>query len=260
MIKKFSIFNNNLDIDYFTYLYNLAPKELKELIDATKEVKQNEMWHPENDVYTHIKFVVNRLHKTYNDINLDLAGLYHDLGKASTTEYSEEKQTWISPGHEYVSCDMLDDQSIFVKKMGGDYKLIYYIVENHMKIKYLDNFRIQNKIEILDNKYFDELMKFDSADFGGVDLICKPIKDLSEVKKDIQDYKEVEIENKEISKKFNGNIIMNNYPELKGKELGNVLTKFKEYISNKFNINFRNYILNNKTADILNEFKLFYVK
>jgi hypothetical protein len=260
MIKNFNKFNDKSYEDYFSYLYELAPKELKDLIDSTKEVMQNEVWHPEYDVYEHIRLVVNRLHKTYNDINLDLAGLYHDLGKASTTEWSDEKKSWIAPGHEYVSCEMLDDQSNFVKKMGGDYKLIYYIVENHMKIKYLDNFRIQNKIEILNNKYFNELMKFDSADFGGDELNCKPIRDLSDIKKEIQDYKLIEIENKEISKKFNGNIIMEIYPELKGKELGNAITKFKEYIFNKFNISIRKYILTNKSSDILNEFDLFIKK
>jgi len=245
------------NIDYFEYLYELAPIELKTLIDSTKEVKQNELWHSEYDVYEHIKSVVNRLHDKYNDVNLDLSGLYHDLGKACTTEWNDEKKSWVAPGHEYVSCEMLEDQSNFVKEMGGDYKLIYYIVENHMKIKYLDNFRIQNKIEILNNKYFDELMKFDSADFGGTELLCNPIRDLSNIKKEVQEYKEIEIENKEISKKFNGNIIMSIYPELKGKELGNAMTRFKEYISTKFNTNFRNYVLKNHSSDILNDFDFF---
>ena len=257
MIKKFDKFNDNSYLDYFTYLYELAPKELKDLIDATKGVNQSELWHSEGDAYTHIRLVVNRLHDKYHDINLDLAGLYHDLGKASTTEWSEEKNSWISPGHEYVSCEMLDDQSNFVKEMGGDYKLIYYIVENHMKIKYLDNFRIQNKIDILNHKYFNDLMKFDTEDFGGTDLNCKSVRDLSNIRIEIKEYDEIELENKEISKKFNGNIIMNNYPELKGKELGNKMTKFKEYISNKFNTNLRIFILKNHSSDIMNEFDIF---
>jgi len=247
-------------VDYFTYLYELAPIELKELIDSTKGINQSEIWHCEGDAYIHIRLVVNRLHNKYNDINLDLAGLYHDLGKACTTEWNDEKNSWTAPGHEYVSCEMLDDQSNFVKEMGGDYKLIYYIVENHMKIKYLDNFRIQNKIEILNNKYFYDLMKFDSADFGGTDLTCKPIRDLSNIRKDILEYNYIEIENKEISKKFNGNLVMCNYPELKGKELGNVITKFKEHILTKFEENFRNYILKNHSIDIMNEFDIFMKK
>ena len=145
MLNNLKKFNEKLYVDYFTYLYELAPKELKYLIDATKGVNQSKLWHSEGDTHNHIRLVVNRLHETYNDINLELAGLYHDLGKTGTTEWSDDKGTWISPGHEYVSCEMLDDQENFVKEMGGDYKLIYYIVENHMKIKYLDNFRIQSK-------------------------------------------------------------------------------------------------------------------
>lgn len=257
MITDFNTFNENTSDDFFSYLYSVSPKELKELIDATKEIKQNKTWHPEYDAYAHIRLVVNRLHSTYNDINLDLAGLFHDLGKAGTTEWSTEKETWVAPGHEHVSCEMLEDQSNFVKEMGGDYDIIYYIVRYHMSIKYLDNFRLQNKVEVLNNKYVDYLMKFDSADFGGTDLNCKPIKDLSDIRKEIDEYLNVISENKEMSKKFNGNIIMGYYPHLKGKELGETLTRFKEYISNIKNVNFRVYVLNTKKDDILKDFDIF---
>jgi len=257
MITNFKNFNENSYPDYFSYLYDIAPKELKDLIDATKNVNQSEIWHSEGYTYIHIKLVVNRLHEKYNDINLDLAGLFHDLGKAGTTEWSVEKNSWIAPGHEHVSCDILEDQENFVKQLGGNYDLIYYIVSNHMKIKYLDNFRIQNKIEVLGNKYFDELMKFDTADFGGTDSNCKPIRDLSNIKKEIQEQLDIDNENNEISKKFNGNIVMEIYPELKGKELGNILSNFKKYISEKFETNFRSYVLKTNSSDILKDFDIY---
>jgi hypothetical protein len=57
----------------------------------------------------------------------------------------------------------------------------------------------------------------------------------------------------EMKLKFNGNLIMEKYPELTGKELGYVLTHFKDSYSN-----FDEFILNNTQEEIFNQFKIFY--
>ena len=56
----------------FNELYKNAPLKLKFLIDQTKKVEQNLIWHPENFVYNHTKIVTDRLNKKYNDTNLTL--------------------------------------------------------------------------------------------------------------------------------------------------------------------------------------------
>lgn len=58
--------------------------------------------------------------------------------------------------------------------------------------------------------------------------------------------------NKKISEKFNGNIIMENYPKLKGKELGNSIIRFKQSKDD-----FDEYILSNDTKNIIKDFGRF---
>jgi len=61
--------------------------------------------------------------------------------------------------------------------------------------------------------------------------------------------------NQEISRKFNGNIIMNRHTWLKGKELGNIINKFKSNFKN-----FKLYVSNNDTEKIMKDFDEFIKK
>ena len=255
--EEYNIINENVYFDYFKVLYNSAPNDLKELIDSTKNAQQNPYWHPEGHTYKHIVLVTNRLHNCYNDINLDLSGLFHDLGKAETTKWDEGKGSWTAHGHEDVSSLIVDTYKGWIKKMGGDIDIIQYVVQNHMRIKYLDEFRLQSKIDLLDSPYIDYLLKFTTADYGGTDLDCKSIMDLTDVKNEIKKFKEKQNLNKEINNKFNGNIVMKLYPDLKGKELGSMLNNFKNYVEDEHNVSYSSYILDNEQQTIINDFKSF---
>mgnify|MGYP000144452648 CR=1 FL=1 len=54
---------------------------------------------------------------------------------------------------------------------------------------------------------------------------------------------------KRLRNKFNGNIIMNIYPNLKGKKLGNFIFKFKQYIETDYG-DFMNYMVNLDSVEI----------
>lgn len=245
-------------IDYFKVLYDSAPKELKEIVDSTKGVEQNPYWHPEGSTYVHIRLVTNRLHNCYRNIDLDLSGFFHDLGKVETTKWNEEKQSWGAFGHEDISSKILDDYKDWVIKMGGDFDKIKFIVDNHMRIKYLDDFRTKNKIELFLNPYFNDVIKFNSADYGGTDLNCNDLLDVKDIHNEMLELKRKQEENKLVSDKFNGNIVMSIYPELKGSELGKQLIGFKHFIKNKYNIEFNEYVLENSKDDILEQFWIYY--
>lgn len=57
----------------------------------------------------------------------------------------------------------------------------------------------------------------------------------------------------EIKEKFNGHIIMEIFPELQGKELGNVMTNFKDSFQN-----WNEYVMTHTKEEIIENFKLFY--
>lgn len=261
MITKFKQYNmikESVYIDYFKVLYDSAPKELQEIIDSTEGSEQNPYWHPEGNTLIHIRLVTNRLHNCYHDIDLDLAGLFHDLGKVETTKWSEEKKSWTAFGHEEVSSKILDDFKSWVIKLGGNFNKIKFIVDNHMRIKYLSEFKLQNKVELFSSPYIDDVLKFNSADYGGTELECKEVLDTNELKNQIIEFERKQEEKKIISDKFNGNIVMGIYPELTGAKLGKELLDFKDFIKNKFKIEFNEYALQNYKDDILEQFWIYY--
>jgi hypothetical protein len=56
--------------------------------------------------------------------------------------------------------------------------------------------------------------------------------------------------NKLLNSKFNGNLIMSKYPDLKGKELGDAIKQFKTVLDSEY----ENFILNNNLETILKKF------
>ena len=253
-IKKYNNFiNESSYIDEFNILYDKAPQDLKDIVDATKNIEQSKEWHPEGDVYTHTRLVTNRLHNCYNDINLSVAGFLHDLGKVNATVWDDEKESWTAHGHEDESSSIVQSYDKWVRSLGADPKIVDFIVKNHMRIKYLDEFRLQQKIAFLKEPLFDYVHKFSTADYGGTELECKPLMDLSVIEQEISDYIIREEKNKIISSKFNGKILMNLYPELKGKKLGDAISGFKKQFDN-----FTEYALSADKDQILKDFELFY--
>jgi len=69
----------------------------------------------------------------------------------------------------------------------------------------------------------------------------------------IEELKENDRINTVIKEKFNGKLIMNIHPELKGKELGFYIEEFKKCVEN-----FERYILSWNEEDIMNDFSKFY--
>lgn len=74
----------------------------------------------------------------------------------------------------------------------------------------------------------------------------------SNLKQNLIEFKKLDDENKLISEKFNGKMIMDKYEYLKGKELGNKIKEFK----NSFE-DFRNFVLNSSEDDIMYKFDNF---
>jgi len=164
--------------DKFKQLYNNAPKKLKNEIDKTKDIKQNPIWHPEVFVNIHIQTVTNRLHNTYHNDNLDMCGFLHDLGKIYTTKFDEIKQNWTAPDHEDISVEIVNKFKDWIIEQGCNIELITFVVKNHMRFKYFDDMKQSKKDELTNNKFFRFLVKFNSADYGGTELVCRELKNI----------------------------------------------------------------------------------
>lgn len=107
--------------------------ELFEFIPALKgldQVPQDPRWHPEGDVWTHTLLVIENLpsHATFA---MALAGLFHDVGKASTTVIHETGRI-TAHGHESASKKIA---SVILDDLGADPTLkeaVLFLVFRHM--------------------------------------------------------------------------------------------------------------------------------
>jgi hypothetical protein len=117
------------------------------------------------------------------------------------------------------------------RKRGSYHLFLNYLKDNNIHVTHLFNENKDTYITAIDF-YFPEVK-------------------LMEKLKELKDKDNVD---KYMSEKFNGNIIMQWLPELKGKELGDAITTFKCYWGNKFG----DYIVNTSIDDIRDCFMLVY--
>jgi len=110
------------------------------------------------------------------------------------------------------------------------HEFLSYVDENEIPDRPDRNFNGENWLDFID-------LFFISAD-----LRPKVIK-----------HREREIIRREISEKFNGHIVMDEFPELQGKELGQWLGDFKRNIND-----WNRYVLSNTKDNILEDFTKFY--
>lgn len=117
------------------YIVNTAPDIIKEILGGLKSHKENPEYHPEGNAYEHIRIVTERLIQT-GDMDLVMAGFFHDLGKLSTAAQSEEGDWNSSHGHENVSSQLVLRYKDWIGEMGANPYVVNEIVKNHMRIKF----------------------------------------------------------------------------------------------------------------------------
>ena len=165
---RLKLFENFNQLDYQS-LYNQAPQKLKDILDSLESVEQRPDFHPEIFCDIHTKTVVNRLAK-HNDINLSLAGIFHDIGKKDTGKVNPKTGHQQHPGHEFASLRYVEEFKNWIEKMGGDYQTIFNIIKNHMRMKQLNQMGDVKKQRMYDLPEYPLLVKFSEADHGGTDV------------------------------------------------------------------------------------------
>ena len=150
--------------DTFQELYDIAPKEIKNYIDRCEKTLQSKQWHPEGNCAVHTRIVFNRAKRT-GDINLMLSAMFHDLGKVDVSKaHSEIPNKWSAHGHEKISSRLVLKYKDWIESLGGDYDIIYYIVDQHMRAKQLSNMRQAKQQIFRSHPYFDLLQQFTEFD------------------------------------------------------------------------------------------------
>lgn len=151
-------------------IYSL-PEDVKKRFFGLWGVPQRPDYHPEGNTLKHVIMVTKRALKYYPDnMNIVIAAIFHDIGKDETAGVNPKTGHPTAHGHEEVSASLVRKNPDWILQNGGDPEVVYFIVKNHMKAHKMDQMRPSKQDELKNHPYFEDLMKFEKLDKGGLEL------------------------------------------------------------------------------------------
>lgn len=151
----------------------LINKILSEYSIRMSFISERGDYHPEYSLLQHTLTVIDNVSK-YNNNDLLISALFHDIGKIFTYEDNGN-----SYGHELTSCWLLMENKTEIEQLGVNFDKVYWIVKNHLKAgKIIDGETNKNNYKLLTHKWWPELELFAKAD----NMLDDSEKDLSILK------------------------------------------------------------------------------
>lgn len=143
----------------FTYFFPIFFPD----VEALKGVEQHHFYHPEGDAYVHTILVWNHLNMKNRSFLCQIAGLFHDTGKAYCSKM--ENGRIISHGHEKESTKIVKEWMREYKFSNDDIEYVVGIVSNHMKFHQagMSNATLR---KLMDKPFFDDLVYHIEADIA----------------------------------------------------------------------------------------------
>jgi len=122
-------------------------------------IRERSDFHPELSLFLHIITVIDNVAK-YNDNDLTISALFHDIGKVYTYEKYNN-----SYGHELTSAWLVLEYRDQIEKAGGNVDKIHWIVQNHLKAGHIINGKKNKNDYILtEHEWWKDINKFANAD------------------------------------------------------------------------------------------------
>ena len=153
----------------FEELWNRLPKLIR---DACSKCEQDNVHHKEGNVDIHIKLVFEYADTHYDDVDLLLAAIFHDLGKPETQRFREKdgKMRISNIGHE-TKCEFYINKYFdLYSDVSTNKEKVTEICKNHMRAGlYVSNqmTKPSKRKAFEDLKYFEDVLKFYNCDKGG---------------------------------------------------------------------------------------------
>lgn len=138
------------------------PVILKLWLKALGRTPQSPKYHSEGNCLIHTIIVTNRAFKS-NDITLWIVALFHDLGKAVTTE-KNKKGNWTAHGHEKYSTIVVEECKDWITDISVNWEDVQWLVENHMRIKNFNEMTKKKQFALSSHPLFEKLKLFNSFD------------------------------------------------------------------------------------------------
>ena len=167
-LKIMKIMKISEEVSAKKLIYSL-PKEMKDRFFGLWNVPQNPNFHPEGNTLKHVVTVLKRAIAKYPDnINIIIAALFHDVGKDETLGYNEKTGQPTAYGHENVSAGLVREYSDWIRSVGADPEVVYFIVSNHMRAHKFNDMRQHKQDTLKSHPNFNDLMSFETIDKSGV--------------------------------------------------------------------------------------------
>lgn len=153
----------------FKELWNRLPESIKE---SMANCEQDPIYHPEGTAYIHTKLVFEYAKKKFNDIDLLLCAIFHDLGKPETKKvrFKDNRIKISHIGHERKCNFYIDNYIHLYSDLNPNIEKIKEICNNHMRAHlYVDgSLKKPAKRKAFEKlKYFDDIIKFSECDSNG---------------------------------------------------------------------------------------------
>ena len=145
-------------------------------LDLLRELTEDDEYHPEANVFEHIKIVTERLIPIM-DINLIMTGCLHDLFKHDAKRFSDTGDAYTCFGHEVLAANFIQtNREIrdWITRFGGDVDLVENLCRDHMRIHYLDEMRPAKRNRLVGSTHFKKLSIFTLADDMRSDFDPRP--------------------------------------------------------------------------------------
>jgi len=107
-------------------------------IAALHGVEQPPQFHPEGDVYSHVRLMLSKIEKP--DLDLALGILFHDVGKKPTSKVDENGRIRFN-GHETVGAEMAEQIMTGLRYDNKTIHTVCELVQHHMQFKDVPHMR-----------------------------------------------------------------------------------------------------------------------
>ena len=125
--------------------------------------EQPPQWHPEGDVYTHTRIMLDMLDDEPS-LELVLAVLLHDIGKPPTFTYDESESRIRFNGHDRVGADMAEQILRRLKYPNKTIEAVCAMVANHMNFMNVQQMRTAKVKRFMSRSTFEDEMELHRVD------------------------------------------------------------------------------------------------
>ncbi|MGJ8677197.1 MAG: CCA tRNA nucleotidyltransferase [Akkermansiaceae bacterium] len=132
--------------------------------------EQPPQWHPEGDVYTHTRIMLDMLQDSPSP-ELVLSVLLHDIGKPATYSYNPEEDRIRFSGHDNVGAEMSERILRRLKYSNSTIDAVCSMVANHMNFMNVQKMRTAKVKRFMARPTFEdemELHRVDCASSNGI--------------------------------------------------------------------------------------------